>query len=257
MDLKQNLISKTFHLLRAFTDHQGEWGVNELSRFLDMPVSSVHRMITTLKDENILEYSEQTGKYKIGGDMIRMASIISTNVDIQKVARPFLEELVDTVHHSVYLALYYPQYKKLAFIDSVKSSFALQYVLEIGVLQSVHVAASGKNILAHLPEPEIKQVLDMEIDSEDEKQQLLNELRKIKEQGYAKTANERKEGALSIGAPVFDASQKVIGSVICVIPIGDFNEVQEQSFIDNVMKSAAGISYLLGHNQPERGILIE
>lgn len=246
--MKQNLISKTFHLLRAFTDDQSEWGVNELSRFLNMPVSSVHRMITMLKEENILDYSEKTGKYKIGADMIRMASIISKNVDIKKVARPYLEEIVENLHHSVYMALYYPQYKKMAFIDSVKSSFALQYVLEIGVLQPVHIAASGKNILAHLPATEIRQVLDMEIDNEEERQQILQELHIIKEQGYAKTANERKEGAMSIGAPVFDASQKVIGSIICVVPIGDYDEMEEKAFIDHVKKSAASISYLLGYS---------
>lgn len=245
--MKSNVISKTFSLLRAFTDGQSEWGVNELARFLDMPVSSAHRMISTLKDEHILEYSDVTGKYKIGSDFIRMASIISTNVDVKKVARPYLEKLATNLHHSVYFSLYYPQHRKLAFVDSIKSSYALQYVLEIGVLQPVHIAASGKNILAHLKDTEIDEILEQEVESEDEKKLLKDELKKVKEQGYAKTANERKEGALSIGAPVFDASRKVIGSIICVIPIGDYKKSQEKFYIQSVKDSAKDVSYLLGY----------
>lgn len=245
--MKSNVISKTFSILRAFTDEQSEWGVNELARFLEMPVSSTHRMITTLKDENILEYSDVTGKYKIGSDFIRMASIISTNVDVKKVARPYLEKLAKNLHHSVYFSLYYPKHQKLAFVDSIKSASALQYVLEIGVLQSIHVAASGKNILAHLSDTEIEEILEKEVDSKSEKEHLKKEMKKVKEQGYAKTANERKEGALSIGAPVFDASREVIGSIICVIPIGDYNESQEEVFIQTVKESAKDISYSLGY----------
>ncbi|TQR12277.1 IclR family transcriptional regulator [Psychrobacillus soli] len=245
--MKPNVISKTFSLLRAFTDGQSEWGVNELARFLDMPVSSTHRMISTLKDEHILEYSDVTGKYKIGSDFIRMASIISTNVDVKKIARPYLENLAKNLHHSVYFSLYYPQHQKLAFVDCIKSSSALQYVLEIGVLQSIHVAASGKNILAHLSDTDIEEILEKEVDSQNDKELLKNEMKKVKEQGYTKTANERKEGALSIGAPVFDASRKVIGSIICVVPIGDFKESQEEFFIQSVKESAKDISYSLGY----------
>jgi DNA-binding IclR family transcriptional regulator len=245
--MKSNVISKTFSILRAFTDEQNEWGVNELARFLDIPVGSVHRMISMLKDEHVLEYSEKSGKYKIGSDFIRMASIISTNVDVKKVARPYLQSLSTDIHHSVYFSLYYPQHRKLSFVDSIKSSYALQYVLEIGVLQPVHIAASGKNILAYQSEAEINEILRSEVESESERIVLKTELKTIKDQGYAITANERKKGALSIGAPVFDASNTVIGSIICVIPIGDYDKEKELVYIKRIKEAAENISYSLGY----------
>lgn len=245
--MNSNVISKTFSILRAFTDIQNEWGVNELSRYLKMPVSSTHRMISMLKDEHILEYSELTNKYRVGSDFIRMASIVSTNVDVKRVARPQLESLASDLRHSVYFGLYYPQHTKLSFVDSVKSSFALQYVLEIGVLQPIHVAASGKTILAYLLDSEIEDVLDKEGESQDKRNEIKEELKKIKSQGYAITANERKEGALSIGAPIFDARSKVIGSIICVIPIGDYQKELEGSYIEKIKEAALNISYKLGY----------
>jgi DNA-binding IclR family transcriptional regulator len=251
--MKQNVISKTFTLLRAFIDKQTEWGVNELSRYLEMPVSSVHRMLATLRNENIVEYSELTGKYKIGLDLIRMATVISTKVDVKKIARPHLIKLSRELHHSVYFALYYPHHRKLSFVDSIKSSHALQYVLEIGVLEPIHVAASGKSILAHLSESEINEVLKSEVESETESERIGAELKYIKEQGYAITAHERKKGALSVGAPVFDASENVIGSIICVIPVVDYQEEYESFYVQCVKKAAEDISFSMGYKKDKKG----
>lgn len=245
--MSSNVISKTFTILRAFTDVQNEWGVNELSRHLKMPVSSVHRMISTLKDEHILEYSEVTNKYRVGTDFIRMASIISNNVDVKRVARPYLEGLASEVHHSVYFALYSPQHKKMSFIDVVKSIYALQYILDIGVLEPVHIAASGKTILAYLPKNEIEEILDLEDQTGVEREEIMEELKVIKNQGYAITSNERKKGAMSVGAPVFNASDKVIGSVICVMPIGEYQEELEPHYIEKVKQAAEDISYSFGY----------
>ena len=247
--MQSNVISKTFTLLRAFTDHQPEWGVNELSRHLKMPVSSVHRMISMLRNENILKISETTGKYKLGTEMIRMASIIYADVDIKKIVRPFLKTLSKTLNESIYFSLYYPQHAKLAFIDSVKSSSVLQYELDLGVLQPVHIAASGKSILAYLSIDEINHILNSQVEDLDERKKILNELSTIKDQGYAKTANERIVGAQSIGVPIFNATQKVIGSIICLIPISDYEIGKEDMIIQNTVTIAHKISSVLGYKE--------
>lgn len=241
----QNVITKTLAVLRAFTDKQMEWGVTELARHLEVPVSSLHRILKTLRGENILEVSE-SGKYKFGPEMIRIASIISAKVDIKSVARPYLQRLSETLGESVYLALYHPQHKKLSFVDCVHGAKALQYVLEIGVLQPVHIAASGKVILAHMEPAEVAAVMEQEGIDQAGRQNLSAELERIRREGYAMTANERKVGALSVGAPLFDASQKVIGSLICVIPVNSFDQGKKELFVRHVTAEAANISHALG-----------
>ncbi|MBM4763218.1 IclR family transcriptional regulator [Bacillus sp. B15-48] len=245
--MKQNVVSKTFAILRAFTDKQYEWGVNELSRHLEMPVSTVHRLLSLLKEEKVLEYSEKTAKYRIGPDFIRMASIISSQIDVKKYARSFLVELSRNLKHSVYFALYFPQERKLSFVESIKSLHALQFVLEIGTLEPIHVASSGKSILAYLSEDEIHAVLAENVESELEREKIQEELKKIKAQGFAITANERKKGAQSISAPVFDASGVVIGSIICVMPVSDYEHEKESYYVSCIKKAADDLSYSLGY----------
>lgn len=244
-----NVISKAFAIIRAFTDEKSDWGVNELARYLEIPVSSLHRNLKTLRDENILGISAQTGKYTIGPELVRMASIISSQVEIKQVARTFMEEISSTISESVYLGLYHPQYRKISFVEGVHSQNPLQYVLEIGVLQSIHIAASGKVVLAHLDDDEIQRIFEKEAVDIDEQEQICDEIKLIREQGYMITLGERLAGASGTAAPIFDSTQKVIGCITCVIPLNHYDEKQKYKVAKKVMEGAAKISYVLGYKQ--------
>lgn len=175
-----------------------------------------------------------------------MASIISAEVDIKKVAKPFMKELSVSFNESVYLTQYHAQHKKLSFIDCVNSPKPLQYVIEIGILQPVHIAASGKSILAFLDPEEVEAVFQVEAVNEEKRGDLYREMEIIRNQGYSLTSNERMQGALSIGAPIFDASQKVIGSIIYTIPVNRFDERQKDQVVQQVIEKTGNISYALG-----------
>lgn len=247
--MQNNVIAKTFHMLKAFTDHQRAWGVNELARFLRMPVSSVHRMMQMLKEENILSFSDESQKYEIGEEFIRMSSIVLANSDIKQIAHPYLEQVSDMTGHSAYFAQYYKQHKQMAFIDCVRSASGLQYVLELGVLQPIHIAASGKTILAHLEAEEMENILNREEVYGIDREKIYKELEDIRKIGYAITSNERKQGALSIGSPIFDAKSQVIGSLICVMPHIDYTESLKETYVECVINNASTISHLLGYSR--------
>lgn len=248
---RSNVISKSLLVLRSFTDVKKEWGVNELARYIDMPVSSLHRILTILKDEGILAFSKYTQKYNIGLEMIRLSSIVFSDIDIKNIAKPFMGRLSETLNESIYLSLYHPELKRMSFIDSVHSSKnALQYVLEIGVLHSVHIASSGKSILSFLNDDDIESIIKEQNINEKEKHNLFNELQEIREKGYSFTFNERGIGAFGASAPIFDASQNVVGSLICVLPIKQFEKSKAPVICKQLKREAKEISYSLGYQLP-------
>lgn len=244
-----NVISKTFAVLKAFTDEKKEWGVHELARYLRIPTSSLHRILKNLREENLLSISHETGKYSVGSEMVRISSIISSQVDIKKVAKPHLEKLAKTLNESIYLAQYNESHKKLAFIDKAQGSNVLQYVIEIGVLQPITVAASGKAIFAFLDERERNEVLRIENIDDKKTSNLLEEINEIRKAGYITTANERYQGSLSIGVPIFDASAKVVGSIIYTVSVDRFNQAEEEKIAKLLMDEAGNLSYALGYKK--------
>ncbi|WP_420793139.1 hypothetical protein [Paenibacillus polymyxa] len=42
--------------------------------------------------------------------------------------------------------------------------------------------------------------------------------------GYSYTYSERKNESIGIGAPIFDATNHVVGSIICAIPLSLYKE---------------------------------
>ena len=243
-----NVISKTLSVIRAFTDRRKEWGVNELARYLEIPASSLHRILKILKTENILEMSAISGKYTIGPELIRISSIVAQTADIKAIAKPCLVKLSESVNESVYLGLYYPYYNKMAFVDAVHSSNnALQYVLEIGILHPLYIASSGKSILAFLEPEAVQKALNTEELGDEDRRRIGIEIETIRNQGYAITKNERKIGAYGISAPVFGVMREVVGCVTCVIPVKSFDESAKDEVVRKVRETAMAISHSMGH----------
>ncbi|MBE0337900.1 hypothetical protein E0698_15810 [Paenibacillus sp. 23TSA30-6] len=126
----------------------------------------------------------ESNKYTIGNEWVRLSSFISANFGIKSVAEPYLKRLAQEVEQSVYLAQYQEQYLKLSFILGIHSSNILQYRLELGVLQPIHIGASGKAILAFLSDDKISEVLEQEGVSTNDIQKIWTDMEKIRNIGY-------------------------------------------------------------------------
>lgn len=247
MTTKSNVTLKTLAVMKAFIDKQSVWGVNELARYLDCPASSLHRILKTLREENILQILPETNKYTIGNEWARMSSVVNANFGIKAVAEPSLKRLAQELDQSVYLAIYQEQHQKLSFILGIHSSNALQYRLELGVLQAVHIGASGKAILSFLSDESINNILEQEQVSPQEREQIWAHIHEVREKGYSYTFSERKSESIGIGAPLFDAAGSIVGSIICAIPLNLYREELKESMIESVLETAREISYNLGY----------
>jgi len=242
-----NMIIKSIAVLRAFTDVQQEWGVNELARYMSMPVSSLHRILKSLRDQGLLDILPQSNKYSFGPEFIRMSAIVQSKSNLNMVAKPIIQHLSQQLDETIYLALYYPAYFRLAFIDIVQSSRKLQYMLELGVHYPIHIAASGKAILSQLPAPTIAQLIAQENLSATGADQLIQLLHQFNQQGYAESISERQSDSYGISAPFFDASGDVVGSITCAIPVPFFDDARKPGIVEAVKSAALSLSRQLGY----------
>lgn len=246
--MNNNSITKTFEVIRAFTDHQEQWGVNELARYLEVPPSSLHRILKTLREENILMVDELTKRYQIGEELIRLSSIVSSKTGIKQLAQSPLANLAEKIEESIYLGLYQPMHERLAFIECFHSTKnAVQYVLEIGRLQTLTKGASGTVILANLPMSKVSEIFDLEEISLEERELILEQIEFFHANDYLITNNEQNVDAMGIAAPIFAGSGNILGCVSCVIPSKVFDEKLLDFKVQNIMKTANDISSLLGY----------
>lgn len=205
-------------LIDTIISHEKGLSVRELANLMNLPKSTVHRYLKSLLHYKLIEINSK-GKYGVGLELYRIASKALTSVEIRNIAFPHLEELVEVLNETVYLCVY--EDTRIVFIDKVECTHNLRHFVEIGKVMTLHpLGATGKAILAFLPEAEVKNVLekaqgifDLKIDVDIYKK----ELEIIREKGFASSYGVRVPGVYGIASPIFNA-RRVIGALDVTIP---------------------------------------
>jgi len=133
-------------------------------------------------------------------------------------------ELRDQTHESVHLAVL--EGMEAVIIDTEDSYFFVRAVNVPGQHLPAHAISTGKVLLAHQWEPRLREIiLNTKLTGYTrytitEPRVLLEELTKVRAQGFAISCNELEEGVEAVAAPVFDH----MNSVVAAISIGGPSE---------------------------------
>lgn len=241
-------IAKAVQLLSWMVDSPAHhWGVRELARGVGLPPATVHRLLTTLLEEGFVELDGSSSRYELGPEFFRLALKLAGGLNINYIARPFLEDLSAMWDETVFLSTYDPRRRRAMFVDTVESSQQLRYVVPLYEWMPVPHAASGLAILAYLPADEVEEVLsEPDVQTQIDFPQLQQELERVRTRGYALTAGMRVPGAVGIAAPIFSHADRVVGDVGLSIPEQRFVEADREELARSVVLCADQISRQLG-----------
>ncbi|MGI6776686.1 MAG: IclR family transcriptional regulator [Acetivibrionales bacterium] len=228
-------------------------GVTEIANIIGVNKSSAHRILATLETKELVEKDEATKKYKLGLGFLRYSTSVLENIEISKVAKPFLEDLVGFTQESAHLCVLSKSKNKAVFVEQKKSSEIISISGKIGDEEPVYCSAVGKNLIAFLPEEELKRIIDtiefkpFTLRTITSKQALIAHLEKIREQGYAVDDEEIYNGVRCVAAPVRNHKGKVIASVGVSGPANRIQLNDIEKYASAVKDIAAKISRRLGY----------
>ncbi len=247
------VISKAIHILDLLLPQgtEKEMSVTEISRELDMPIQSVHRILASLVEHGFVSQNVKTRKYKLGLSIMKYGFLMWDSLMLRTVARPFMEELSHKTKETVYLAT--RENAEGVYIDSVDSPQILKISEPIGLKLPLFIGASNRVIMAYLP----RRTREILLDDTDWSQvpslkpltraYIEEELERIKERGYAVTEGEATEGTTGIGAPIFSYDNMVIGSLNVAGPTLRFSPDKIEGMGMLVKRYAERISNELGY----------
>jgi DNA-binding IclR family transcriptional regulator len=133
-------------------------------------------------------------------------------------------------------------------VDVVEAPQQLQLSLEVGSECPLHATAAGKCIGAHLPKNLLKAALGggklpkYTAHTISSRSQLLEEFEKVRRQGFAINEEETIEGAVLVGAPLFDCTQQVIASISVSALTARWSTEKSQKTIAAVTRTAVAIT---------------
>ena len=134
-------------VLKALAAHPKGVDLDSLARMLDIPKSSLHRVLQTLRSARLAE-QDGRGRYRLSLEFVRLAFEYYQGLDRRELVLPALESLVERFSETAHYAeLDGADVVYVAKVDPVGSSVRMSSV--VGGRNPAHCTALGKILLAH------------------------------------------------------------------------------------------------------------
>ena len=243
-------VGNAARLLKVFLSREKELGVSELARRLGLGKSTVHRLLTTLVNEGLVEQNPETGAYRLGLVVFELGEAVRLHLDLHAAAAPVLAALREETRESCQVGVL--DGHEVVYVDRLESSHTLRLMNETGRRVPVHTTSSGKVLLAHLGPEELDAVLavapllQQTPRSITDPDALRAELEVVRARGWAEAVEEREIGVASIAAPISDASGRVVAAVSIGGPAARMGAAQRKRLAEIVVEAGEAASRRLG-----------
>jgi IclR family KDG regulon transcriptional repressor len=244
-------LEKAFEILECFLQGSPELSFTEIVSMTGLPLGTAHRLIATLVSRNYLSRNPINKKYYLGTKIAHLGILGITNLrnNSRNIILPYMYELKAVLNESVTLFTAIDKYR--VCIERVEPDRLLKTNLRVGERLNINQGASGKMLLSHMPEEEVRRIVNPCSD------EFLSELAKIKEQGYSISLGEREEGLTAISAPIYDASGKLFAALSVAGPneriLKDDLDKKVQIVIQYCNEISRALGYIDKHNKSKTG----
>lgn len=221
-------------------------GVSAVAEQLGITRSNAHRLLQTLVSQGYAVTRD--GQYALTLRVWELGAAVVAKLSVKSVAPEFLQELSalsgETVHLSVLDGV------EVVYIDKVDGQHPIRAYSTVGGRAPAYAVATGKALLAHADATLINAVASNLIPHTAvtlvSPEELKKELERIRKQGFAVNHGEWRDGVCGIGAPIRDASNRVIAAIGISGPAERFKTKNVRAFSQWVCDVAAKISARLG-----------
>jgi DNA-binding IclR family transcriptional regulator len=149
-------LSRGLEVLRCFGPRDRWLANQEMARRTGLAKPTVSRLAYTLTRLGHLRFSEEQNKYALGSAAISLGFAALGQMDVRRVARPFLQELSEYTKASVHLAV--NDHLSMQVVDTYWNSAS--FVIDIGSRVPVATTSLGRAWVAAMPAAERKPILE-------------------------------------------------------------------------------------------------
>lgn len=215
-------VDRALDILLALYHNNGEMGVSELARDLDLYKSTIHRSLASLEYKGFVQKNPENGKYWLGMKVYAMGLLVGEKFSLADVVRPYAKELFEAYGEVVNVSVLDrdPEagYKSVIILKEFSKSKVLSVNPGVGSSSDLHISSIGKSLLAFSKDIDLMSYAEQPLKRYTENtivswEGMMAELRKIRQQGYAIDNEEQEIGLYCIGAPILDKRGNAIAAI--------------------------------------------
>jgi len=247
--MKVKVVEKIMKIIEVIAENENEGcGVGEISKILNLKVTTVHSLLSTLLSLGYLKKDEKTKKYKISEKLLDIFSPLVNKNLLLKVAEPVMKSLAETVKESVVLGIFYKG-ERYTIAQVNYEGHILNVNINVFYKSSCYSTATGRVLLSYLPEEEVKEYIRKNGYPEDTWKNIknFNELKKEFER-IRKNKIEiiERENTVAIGVPIFGQKGEIVASIGIYLPSIRFKGENKEKIIKELKKAGEEITIRLG-----------
>jgi IclR family transcriptional regulator, KDG regulon repressor len=243
-------VIKALMILEKIAYAQGGISLADLVKELEMPKSTIHRLIETLKSCDYIHLDSNTEKYFVGLKTVEIGVSGLHNIEVVDVASPYLTDLAEKTGETAFLAGYYNG--EIVYLYKKEGTQSIRTTARLGMRRPVHCTAVGKAILSTFTLEEVDKILKekgMKKYTENtitDIHKFHQELSAIRREGFAIDREEIEIGLTCYAVPIFNYTGNAVGSIGLGGPTLRMRKNQKDC-VAQLKESAIQISRRLGY----------
>ncbi|MFJ4318689.1 IclR family transcriptional regulator [Streptomyces lavendulae] len=221
---------RTVLLLEHFAARPGLHSLADIQHDLSLPKSSLYMLLRTLVNLGWVETDATGTRYGIGVRALLVGSSYIDGDEVVAAARPTLDRLSDDTTETIHLARI--DGTSVVYLATRQSQHYLRPFTRVGRRLPVHSTALGKALLATHTDEEVRRLLPRRLEAVTQhtitdREQLVEELALVREQGYAVDREENTLGLRCFGVAV-PYRTPARDAVSCSVPVARLTPGHEQ-----------------------------
>ncbi|MBP1964136.1 IclR family transcriptional regulator [Paenibacillus aceris] len=205
-----------------------ELSLMDITRRLELPASSVFKILQNLVHRGYLEKDENGKMFHLGYKIFQIGAKYAQHTNLTTEFQYIAGQIVTEVNEAVYLSI--RSDRNILYIAEKQSTHHVRFVSHLGMKLPLHTTAMGKLFLSAMSDKDVvelyrEQELGLLTDQTiSEPEKLLEQLKEIRREGVAYSQGEAVQGIRCVAAPILNANQEMIAAMSISIPTTRWKE---------------------------------
>lgn len=151
-------LARGLELLRCFTPQRPYLGNQDLNQLTGLPKGTITRLTYTLVKLGYLKQSANSSKYQLSIGVLGFGYTMMSNISINNLVTPYMEELADYANSAVAMAT--RDRLTMVYLNVVQGSSTTTMRRNVGSYLPIHLSSMGRACLASMPQAEQEFILN-------------------------------------------------------------------------------------------------
>lgn len=245
-DLLNNSIVKAITILNCFSYEKPRLRLKDISGITGINQPTAYRLLNTLKECSLIEQHE--GNYSLGRGFLKYEGIVLNSMEIRRICLPYLEELSNNLKINVNLAVL--DDNEVIYVARAETPYCAYGYFHIGMRRPINCTALGKILTCKSPEVVSaafkRGVRRYTLNTIVDEGKYLEEIEKVRLQGYAVDFEEWSNGINCIAAPIYDATNEIVGGISISGPTSTYSREKILEYVPILFEYSNKISARMG-----------